>query len=90
MKWFAVFGCSVLLGACSSLDLDPQAPRGFDLTGTWLLNPVLSDAPPSRADLKQRGGPGGSPGGGLRRPVITGLSFFPVMVISTSVVTVAP
>ena len=41
------------VGGCSAIDLDQQPPQGFDLSGTWQLNSVLSD-PPSSAGVARR------------------------------------
>ena len=39
-------------GGCGSVPLDPEAPKGFDLNGQWVINPVLSDPPPNERRLQ--------------------------------------
>ena len=46
MRFIVCAATALLLSACSSIDLDPVAPPGFDLTGRWQINPELSDMPP--------------------------------------------
>ena len=38
---------ALLLAGCSSEPLNPEPPQRFDLSGTWLLQADLSDAPPN-------------------------------------------
>lgn len=40
------------LAACMPLNTD--VPRGFDLSGEWLLDPALSDAPPDLKAIRRR------------------------------------
>ena len=42
----------LLLVACSTLDTD--VPRGFDLSGTWVLDAQASDAPPDLDAIRRR------------------------------------
>jgi len=49
---YVVFGIAFLLPACSTLD--PNVPRGFDLTGDWVLDPDASDAPPDLEAIRRR------------------------------------
>ena len=44
------------LTACGRIQLDPQRPADFDLTGTWVLVEEASEAPPSTRRLRSRGG----------------------------------
>lgn len=46
------FGVAFLLPACSTLD--PSVPRGFDLTGDWVLDRDASDAPPDIDAIRRR------------------------------------
>ena len=50
--YFLVFGVGFLLPACSALD--PNVPRGFDLTGDWVLDQEASDAPPDLEAIRRR------------------------------------
>ena len=43
-----------VLCACSGQNLDYAAPAGFDLSGTWVLNEYLSEAPPTAAEIRRR------------------------------------
>jgi hypothetical protein len=45
----------IAVAACNSVDLDERAPGGFDLSGRWVLNRALSDAPPDPRLLDGRG-----------------------------------
>jgi hypothetical protein len=56
-KVLAMTALALLLGACAGASLSHAPPPGFDLSGTWLLNPAYSDAAPVPAP----------PGGGGRR-----------------------
>ena len=49
---FLVFGVAFLLPACTALDSD--VPRGFDLTGDWVLDRAASDAPPDLEAIRRR------------------------------------
>ena len=52
MRRSVVVGLVVLFYGCSSAPaLDVQVPQNFDLSGQWLLNPVLSDRPPNTRRL---------------------------------------
>lgn len=42
----SLLAASLLLAGCGSTPLDPKPPQRFDLSGTWLLQADLSDAPP--------------------------------------------
>lgn len=75
------------LGGCSSQPLDAQPPQRFDLSGTWLLQADLSDAPPNPKGFEPRSPTAGGSGRGGRRGASRrrgGLSFvahdFPVLV----------
>ncbi len=60
---------ALALTACTALNLDSTPPQGYDLSGTWLINPQLSDPPP----VPRRGGDG--PAGrekGARGPAPSG------------------
>ena len=46
------FGVAFLLPACGTLD--PSVPRGFDLTGDWVLDGEASDAPPDIDAIRRR------------------------------------
>lgn len=46
------FGVALLLTACGTLD--PSVPRGFDLTGDWVLDRDASDAPPDLDAIRRR------------------------------------
>ena len=46
---FCLLGALLLSFGCSSVELDPNVPRGFDLNGRWFLNAGLSDHPDPRA-----------------------------------------
>lgn len=84
MTRLLLLASAAVLAACSTLDLEPTAPAGFDLSGTWLINPVLSDAAPQRgrsqSDTEREGVRSARP---PRRPSLLGLSFitqdFPVL-----------
>ncbi len=47
-------GSALLLtiGGCGSIPLDPEAPKGFDLNGQWVINRALSDPPPNERRLQ--------------------------------------
>lgn len=47
---------ALLLGGCSSVDLKPDPPAGFDLSGRWLLVEEASESAPSRRRLRAQGG----------------------------------
>ncbi|MCY3838669.1 MAG: hypothetical protein OXH09_08540 [Gammaproteobacteria bacterium] len=49
---FLVFGVVFLLAGCSALD--SNVPRGFDLTGDWVLDREASDAPPDLDAIRRR------------------------------------
>ncbi|MDE0661943.1 MAG: hypothetical protein F4029_03425 [Gammaproteobacteria bacterium] len=51
-RWSLVFGIAFLLPACTSLD--PDVPRGFDLSGDWMLDRDASDAPPDVDAIRRR------------------------------------
>lgn len=87
MRYLASLVATLILSACTTLDLDETVPSGFDLSGVWLINPVLSDAPPSRESLKPGRGRLGGDRVGARPPAgMLGLSFltqdFPVLAAS--------
>lgn len=44
-----------LAGGCSSVNLDERAPAGFDLGGTWVLDPLTSEVTPEVRELRRRG-----------------------------------
>lgn len=46
------FGVVLFVPACSTLD--PIVPRGFDLTGDWVLDREASDAPPDLEAIRRR------------------------------------
>lgn len=46
------FGVAFFLPACNTLD--PTVPRGFDLTGDWVLDREASDAPPDLEAIRRR------------------------------------
>jgi hypothetical protein len=46
--------CSLAVG-CANVVLDADAPAGFDLGGTWVLDPVSSEATPEVSKLRRRG-----------------------------------
>ena len=50
-RWLAV-GVVFVLPACNTLD--PSVPRGFDLTGDWVLDRDASDAPPDLDAIRRR------------------------------------
>ncbi|MDE0038313.1 MAG: hypothetical protein OXU77_12280 [Gammaproteobacteria bacterium] len=50
--YFLVFGVVFLLPGCTALD--PDVPRGFDLTGDWVLDREASDAPPDLEAIRRR------------------------------------
>lgn len=47
---------ALLLGGCSSIDLESRPPAGFDLSGDWVLVSGASDTAPSRRRLRAQGG----------------------------------
>ena len=50
--WALAGATLVALGGCGSVPLDPEAPRGFDLNGHWVINRGLSDPPPNERRLQ--------------------------------------
>jgi hypothetical protein len=44
-----------LAGGCANVVLEEDAPEGFDLGGTWVLEPVASDRSPEVRELRKRG-----------------------------------
>ena len=51
-RWSLVFGIALLLPACTALD--PNVPRGFDLSGDWVLDGDASDAAPDLDAIRRR------------------------------------
>ena len=45
-----------MLTACGTIQLDPNRPRNFELSGTWHLVEQASDPTPSHRRLRDRGG----------------------------------
>ena len=43
------------LAGCSTVVLDEDAPPGFDLGGTWVLDPLTSEVAPEIQRLRSRG-----------------------------------
>lgn len=81
-----VFGfllSSLVLGACQGLDLETQAPTQFNLTGTWRLDPTISDASPDARKLGRNRDPYRGPGAQPRGSFGSSLAFvahdFPVL-----------
>ena len=51
--WLLLVGC--LMGGCAGVVLDATAPAGFDLNGTWILDPLSSEMTPEMRRLRARG-----------------------------------
>ena len=51
-SWRLLVLAVVLVPGCSALDAN--VPRGFDLTGDWMLDPEASDAPPDLEAIRRR------------------------------------
>ena len=49
-----VCGVSLLFALAACTALDPEVPRGFDLTGDWVLEEGSSDAPPDIDAIRRR------------------------------------
>jgi hypothetical protein len=56
LRRFFLLAALAFIGACSGIQLEPQPPPGFDLTGRWLLQDQASDTAPSTRRLRARGG----------------------------------
>jgi hypothetical protein len=56
LKWIAILVvASSLLSGCAGVVLDSNTPPGFDLNGTWVLDPLASEASPEAKRLRRRG-----------------------------------
>ena len=51
--WLLPLG-ALLLGGCGGIDLDPNAPSGYEISGVWLLDEDASDAVPDLRRLPAR------------------------------------
>ncbi|MDP6374735.1 MAG: hypothetical protein QF921_00525 [Pseudomonadales bacterium] len=51
MRFIVLVGL-LAFGGCSSIDLDPRVPEGFDLSGRWRLNSAMSDQSPDPRALR--------------------------------------
>lgn len=47
--------CWLIAGCAGSVVLDPVPPPGFDLGGSWRLDPIASDPAPETRELRARG-----------------------------------
>ena len=54
LRRFSLLGAASLLLAGCVASLDVAVPAGFDLTGEWLLDERLSDAPPDLDAIRHR------------------------------------
>lgn len=54
LAWLSL-ACWLTVGCAANVVLDAGAPAGFDLGGTWVLDPIASDVAPDVRKLRARG-----------------------------------